>query len=73
MPIDDENLFIVSSCEKKGVEFLLGNGKTSIRKKSDPDSHNSAETIKSNSQSESRDYTISVNGDTYNVRVIEGE
>ena len=37
LPINDENLFIVASCETKGVDFLLGNGKISIRKKTNPE------------------------------------
>jgi len=73
LPINDENLFIVSSCETKGVDFLLGKGKTSIRKKTDIESPNSAEPTKLKLASESKDYTISVDGNTYNVRVSTGE
>lgn len=73
LPINDENLFIVASCETKGVDFLIGNGKTSIRKKTNQETLISPETSKSDLPSESRDYKISVNGDTYNVRVISGE
>ena len=73
LPINDENLFIVASCETKGVDFLLGNGKISIRKKTNPETLISPETSNSDLPSESRDYKISVNGDTYNVRVISGE
>ncbi len=73
LPINDENLFIVASCESKGVDFLLGNGKTSIRKKTNQEALISPETSKSDLPSESRDYKISVNGDIYNVRVISGE
>ena len=73
LPINDENLFIVSSCETKGVEFLLGNGKNSIRKKTAQEDSNSTETIKSNLQSESRDYSITVNGNTFDVRVTSGK
>jgi len=72
LPINDENLFIVSSCETKGVDFLLGKGKTSIRKKSDKENLDSAEPIKSNLPSEPRDYKISVDGHTYNVKVSIG-
>ena len=35
LPETEENLFIASSCEEKGIDFLLGKAKTSIRKKSD--------------------------------------
>jgi pyruvate carboxylase subunit B len=33
LPATDENIFIIASCEGKGLDFLLGKGKTSIRKK----------------------------------------
>jgi len=33
LPVNDENLFIVASCEGKGLDFLLGKAKASIRKK----------------------------------------
>ena len=34
LPETEENLFIAASCESKGIDFLLGKAKTSIRKKS---------------------------------------
>ena len=32
LPVNDENIFIVASCDKKGIEFLLGNAKVKVRK-----------------------------------------
>ena len=32
LPITDENLFIVASCEGKGLDFLLGKAKVNVRK-----------------------------------------
>jgi pyruvate carboxylase subunit B len=32
LPVTDENLFIVASCEEKGVAFLKGNGTIGVRK-----------------------------------------
>ena len=35
LPVSDENLFIIASCEQKGLDFLLGNAVTNIRKITD--------------------------------------
>jgi pyruvate carboxylase subunit B len=32
LPVTDENIFIIASCESKGLEFLLGNAKVNVRK-----------------------------------------
>lgn len=32
LPVSDENIFIVASCEDKGLDFLLGKAKTIVRK-----------------------------------------
>ena len=32
LPVNDENIFIIASCEKKGLEFLLGESKVNVRK-----------------------------------------
>ncbi len=32
LPVSDENIFIIASCEKKGLEFLLGESKVNVRK-----------------------------------------
>ena len=74
LPETEENLFIASSCEEKGIDFLLGKAKTSIKKKSkeitkeDPASRkSSAESLKG-----PKDYTITVDGRTYQVQVNAG-
>jgi pyruvate carboxylase subunit B len=33
LPVTDENIFIVSCCQEKGIEFLRGEGKIGVRKK----------------------------------------
>ncbi len=33
LPVTDENLFIIASCEKKGLEFLQGKMQVNVRKK----------------------------------------
>ena len=81
LPETEENLFIASSCEEKGIDFLLGKAKTSIRKKSDetakevpasgkstaPNLSGSVESLKG-----PRDYTITVDGRAYQVQVNAG-
>ena len=32
LPVNDENIFIIASCDKKGLEFLLGESKINVRK-----------------------------------------
>ena len=32
LPVTDENIFIIASCEKKGLEFLKGEAKVNVRK-----------------------------------------
>ena len=79
LPESEENLFIVSSCEEKGLDFLLGKGKNLIRKKTEEvkkDSINSDVKITADEiplseapKSETRDYSITVDGRVYEVQV----
>lgn len=73
LAVNDENLFIVASCEQKGLDFLLGNAKVSVRKKSD-EAPAKAETPAKPTASGAgpRDYAITVNGVQYDVNVAEG-
>ncbi len=32
LPLSDENIFIIASCEDRGLDFLLGNSKVNVRK-----------------------------------------
>ena len=73
LPDSEENLFIVSSCETKGVDFLLGKAKTSIRKKNEKEIAPLTESKESNLPSETKSYKISVDGQTYSVNVSAGE
>jgi len=80
LPENEENLFIVASCEEKGLDFLLGKGKNLIRKKSQEvkvDSPASKITESSMSvtaapASGTRDYSITVDGHIYQVQVSSG-
>jgi len=75
LPETEENLFIASSCEAKGIDFLLGKAKISIRKKSDEAEKKAPISVKSGVTSVSgpRDYTITVDGRAYQVQVNAGE
>ena len=77
LAVNDENVFIASSCESKGIDFLLGNAKENIRRKSTeaakaekivaPTTVASADSVMG-----LRGYTITVEGKAYQVQVAEG-
>lgn len=75
LPVSEENIFIVGSCEQKGLDFLLGNAKANIRKKSDevvaakPAKTATAPVVASSGP---RNYSITVNNRAYDVTVAEG-
>ena len=70
LPVSDENLFIIASCETKGLDFLLGRAKKNIRKISEePVATNKEEKMSAKGP---RNYSISIDGKTYNVTVNEG-
>ena len=75
LPETEENLFIASSCDAKGIDYLLGKGKTSIRKKSDEAKKETPAPKKSATPattSRPRDYTITVDGRAYQVQISAG-
>jgi len=74
LPETEENLFIASSCEGKGIDFLLGKAKSSIWKKTDGAEKEAPISVKSGVTSVSgpRDYTITVDGRAYRVQVNAG-
>ena len=76
LPVTDENIFIIASCEQKGLDFLLGKAVTNIRKISDKpkDEKKAARPAAAAPQPAAigpRDYTITVNNRPYNVTVSE--
>jgi len=76
LPVNDENLFIIASCEQKGLDFLQGNAVTNIRKITDEKPADKKSAVKSTSSTPAaaigpRDYTITVNNRPYNVTVSE--
>jgi pyruvate carboxylase subunit B len=76
LPINDENVFIVSSCESKGIDFLQGKAKENIRRKSVEEAKTQKAKASVPAASPAamgpRDYTITVDGKAYQVHVAEG-
>ena len=74
LPVNDENIFIVASCEQKGLDFLLGKAITNIRKITEekPVEKKKAATPAAVPASGPRSYTITVNNRPYNVVVADG-
>ncbi len=75
LPVNDENIFIIASCEQKGLDFLQGKAKTSIRKISDEKAVEPAQKRQAPAPPAAtgpRNYSISVNGRNYDVTVTEG-
>ncbi|MBU2513917.1 biotin attachment protein [bacterium] len=72
LPITDENIFIIASCESKGLDCLLGKAKQSIRKK---EKEELMETIQVNAArmqdpiTGQSTYSISMNNSVYQVVV----
>lgn len=69
--VNDENLFIVAACKEKGVAFLKGEAKVNVRKISQEKPKTSVAAPTSSSDAPT-DYTVTVNGQAYNVVVAEG-
>ncbi|MDR1461427.1 MAG: biotin/lipoyl-binding protein [Campylobacteraceae bacterium] len=71
----DENIFIVAACKEKGLAFLKGEAKVNVRKNNsinvvqEEKKISAAQSIKTSVGS----YTVVVNGEKYDVQVIEGE
>ena len=76
LPVNDENIFIIASCEQKGLDFLLGKAITNIRKISDKPAEKKPAEKKGAAPAPApmgpRSYTITVNNRPYNVVVAEG-
>ena len=75
LPITDENLFIIASCESKGLDFLLGKAIVNIRKITDQPAEEkkpAAAPTAAPAAMGPRQYTITVNNRPYAVTVAEG-
>lgn len=62
----EENIFISAACGDKGIEFLKGNAKVSVRKISDMPKETSSQS------SDNNEYTVQVNNKSFNVTVSQG-
>ncbi len=77
LPVNDENIFIIASCEQKGLDFLLGNAVVNVRKITDekPEAKKKKAApapAAAAPPAGPRSYTITVNNRPYNVVVAEG-
>jgi len=71
----DENIFIVAACREKGLAFLKGTAKENVRKHST--AAQNTQSAKSEPQKSVKapsvgSYTVVVNGEKYDVQVVEG-
>jgi pyruvate carboxylase subunit B len=71
----DENIFIVAACKEKGLAFLKGEAKVNVRKNSNAStlSETKKTPVPQAVKSSVGSYTVVVNGEKYDVQVIEGE
>ncbi len=85
LPVTDENIFIVATCDEKGLEYLKGNKPMGIRYKEEPKNAGAkkaeggaftatvdgkAVTVELNAAGDA--YTAKVNGKSFSVKVAEG-
>jgi pyruvate carboxylase subunit B len=63
LPATDENIFIASSCQEKGVAFLKGEGKVGVRKKETE--------RKVADKKASSSFTVTVNNKPYKVKISD--
>jgi pyruvate carboxylase subunit B len=67
LEVNDENIFIAASCDVKGIAFLKGEGEVKVRKLSEMEGE------KTVAKKEGPvTYSINVDGEMYNVTVVEG-
>ena len=72
LAVTDENLFIAAACKEKGIAYLKGEAKVNVRK-IDANVVAKSATVPVKKGSEAMgDYTVVVNGQKYNVQVLEG-
>ncbi|MDR1008067.1 MAG: biotin/lipoyl-binding protein [Campylobacteraceae bacterium] len=71
----DENIFIVAACKDKGLAFLKGEAKVNVRKNSNVNVAQEDKKVcaPQNVKTSVGSYTVLVNGEKYDVQVVEGE
>jgi pyruvate carboxylase subunit B len=67
----EENLFITASCDIKGIRFLKGEGEFKVRKLSEMEKEE-PKGGKKVKKGETQVFTVNVDGQSYNVTVVEG-
>ena len=70
----DENIFIAASCDVKGIAFLKGEATVNVRKNS-PKTAESKQPIQSKQENftmANGTYTVIVDGQQYNVQIVDG-
>lgn len=74
--VSDENIFIAASCDVKGIAFLKGEATVNVRKNS-PKEQDVTKSIQSTLKQENftmanGTYTVIVDGQQYNVQIVDG-
>jgi pyruvate carboxylase subunit B len=71
LPVTDENLFIVASCEDKGVAFLKGHGTIGVRKNKPETAPAAAPSATPSTPRGATLYGVTINGQNFTVK-LEG-
>ncbi len=76
LPVTDENIFIIASCEQKGLDYLQGKAKVNVRKITDEEPAQDKKKAKPATPAPQRpagprSYSIVVNSRPYDVTVTE--
>lgn len=72
LEVTDENIFIAFACGEKGIDFLQGKTKENIRKISGETDAKAAAPAQSTRTKGPGNYTVTVDGKSFNVTVAEG-
>ena len=72
LEITDENIFIAYACGEKGIEFLQGKMKPNIRKVSGEAEGKTAPSVQTPRKKGQENYTVTVDGKSFNVTVASG-
>ncbi len=75
LEVSDENIFIAASCDVKGIAFLKGEATVNVRKnspKTDDVTKSIQSTLQENFTMANGTYTVIVDGQQYNVQIVNG-
>lgn len=68
----DENIFIAASCDVKGIAFLKGEATVNVRKNGPKVPESVQTTLQENFNMANGTYTVIVDGQQYNVQIVNG-